>query len=460
MASGRRLNVVVCGAGMAGMTVSLALARLGHAVTLIERDTTVRPARLDEAGGWRRTGVAHLHQPHAFLARIHAELRAGLPGTLDALRAAGAVEVPLPDGTRSLRCRRSTLEWVLRRDVETQPGIELRAGTVQRVETRRGAVVGVQLAGGGPHPADLVIDAGGRRGRLTSGARDAEGFDEPTNEVYVSRRYRLLPGQRFTAVNRWVLGVEEADGYALLVFPHDAGTFTVAFVHLPGDRALAGLRRAPVFESAARIMSLGAAWTDPNFAEPVSGVTVMSGLRNTFHPLDPAAPLGLHALGDTVCTTNPHFGRGSSLTVAHAFRLVRAVAEDPGDPAAWRDRVDAWVRGELRSWFDDAQQLDRARAAAWRAAVDGGTPAIPSMSPPSPASLPRFVLLAAAGVDPTVATAALRHMQLTDPPEALDAVEPRVTGLIAQGWRPSRSPGVPTRAEMVETISAVSVPAR
>ncbi|WP_131767483.1 tryptophan 7-halogenase [Candidatus Protofrankia californiensis] len=460
MASSRRLQVVVCGAGVAGTTVSLALARLGHAVTLIERDTAVRPARLDEAGTWKRIGVAQLHQPHAFLARICSELLTGLPDIVDALWVAGAVDLSLPEGVRLLQCRRSTLEWVLRRGVETEPGIDLRTGTVQRVETRQGAVVGVRLAGGGLCPADLVIDCGGRRSRLTAGMRAEEAFDEPANEVYVSRRYRALPGRQLGPVNRGAVGVEEADGYALLVFPHDAGTFTVAFVHMPRDRGLAALRRTPVFESAARIMSLGADWTDPDFAEPISNIMVMKGLRNAFRPLGPAAPDGLHALGDTVCTTNPHFGRGASLAVAHAFRLVQAVAEDPSDPAAWRDRVDAWVRDELWSWFDDARLLDRARSAAWGAVMEGGLPSIPSMSPPSPVSVPRFVVLAAAGADPVVAAAALRHMQMVDPPDALDAVEPRVANLIARGWRPSRPPGVPTRAELVDMISAVSVPAR
>ncbi|WP_239379948.1 FAD-dependent oxidoreductase [Frankia sp. CIT1] len=461
----RRLRVAVCGAGAAGMTSALALARQGHAVTLFERDAAARPAQVGAAAGWRRTGVAQLHQPHAFLARGCAELLAGLPDVVAALHAAGAVEAALPHGLVSFLCRRSTVEWVLRRLVEAEPGISVQLEAVRRVEAHRGSVDVVRLGDGSAHPADLVVDCGGRRGALTTEMLAEEVFDEPANETYRSRRYRLRPGCQFAAVNRGVIGVEEGDGYSFLVFPHDAGTFTVTFVHLPEDKALAGLRAVPAFEAAARMVPLGAAWTDPAFAEPISDVMVMNGLRNVFRPPGPARPLGLHAIGDVVCTTNPHFGRGISLAVAHALTLARAVAEDPADPELWRDRVDAWVHGELWSWFDDARSLDRSRTVLWRAAMAETDPAaatagaIPAMSPPSPAAVPRLMVLAAAGVDPVVARAVFRHMHLAAAPEELNAVQPRVSELLAAGWRPRRPAGLPTRQEIVEVVRAVRAPA-
>jgi 2-polyprenyl-6-methoxyphenol hydroxylase-like FAD-dependent oxidoreductase len=457
----RRLQVVVCGGGIAGMTLSLALARRGQRVTLIERDATPRPELVTDAAGWHRTGVAQLHQPHAFLARIHAELRAELPDILDAFRAAGALDADLPGGLRSFWARRGTVEWALRRQVEAEPGVHVRIGAVSAVEASGGRAVGVRLDSGTLVPADLVVDCGGRWGRVTSGlAEDA--VDEPADEVYHSRRYRLRPGRHFAPVNRGVIGVEEADGYALLIFPHDAGTFTTVFTRLPDDTALAALSGVAAFEAAARAVPLGAAWTDPEFAEPISGVTVMGGLRNIFRPLGPGAPLGLHTVGDSLCVTNPHFGRGSSLAVAHAVRLARAVAEDPADPAAWRERVDAWVAGELRVWFDECRAIDTARAAAWREVMAGGAARpVPPGAGPRPAgtgSLPRFMFLAAAGADPDVGLAVFRHMHLADPPELLDELAPRVLELFGAGWRPSRPPGVPSRADLVAAIAAAARP--
>ncbi|MGF7236036.1 MAG: FAD-dependent oxidoreductase, partial [Frankia sp.] len=366
-----RVTAAVTGGGIAGLTVSLALARRGHAVTLIDRDPGGPPAAVGDVERWARSGVAQFHHPHAFLARMYAELLAELPDVVDGLRAAGAVDASLPGGLHSFWCRRSTVEWVLRRAVEAEPGIEIRLDTARRVEAEGGTVVGLRMAAGGLRPAGLVVDCGGRRSRLTTNFVAEERVDEPSEEVYHSRRYRIRPGRRFGAANRGVIAVEEADGYTILVFPHDAGTFTLTFTRLPQDTALAALKDVRAFEAAARSTPLASAWTDPDYAEPVSGVMVMAGLRNVFRPLGASAPLGLHAVGDVVCTTNPHFGRGSSLAVAHALRLARAVAEAPGDPGHWRERDDAWIRDELRLWFEDARSIDRGRIAAWRAAVAG-----------------------------------------------------------------------------------------
>ncbi|WP_322753679.1 FAD-dependent oxidoreductase, partial [Frankia sp. Cas3] len=259
----RRLRVVVCGAGTAGMTLALALAREGHAVTLLERDATPVPAQVDAAAAWKRTGVAQLHQPHAFLARGCSELLTALPDVVAALRGAGAVDVALPDGLSSFLCRRSTFEWVLRRLVEAEPRVSIHIGTVRAIEVFGGAVNGVRLDDGGLHSADLVVDCGGRRSALTAAMLAQETFDEPANEVYRSRRYLLRSGRAPGPVNRGVIGVEEGDGYSFLVFPQDAGTFTVTFVHLPEDSALAGLRTVPAFDAAVRVVPFGAAWTDP-----------------------------------------------------------------------------------------------------------------------------------------------------------------------------------------------------
>ncbi len=434
------MQVVVAGAGIAGLTAALALARQGHRVQVVDRDAVARPADVADAETWERRGVAQFHQPHSVLARFHGELGSALPDVLEGLLAAGARPVDLPDGLTALWCRRSTLEWVLHGATEVESRVDLRTAAVSGVEVDRGTVTGVRLRDGTVLPADLVIDATGRRGRLSRPwLRDA--VDVPADEVYVSRRYRLQPGAEFGSVNRNVLSVAEGDAYALLVFPHDAGTFTVCFTHLPDDPELSALREPAVFAAAARLVPLAAEWTDPERARPTSPVMVMSGLRSTFRTLDDAAPLGLHPLADTVCTTNPHFGRGLALAVAHALRLAAAVADAPGDARSWRAQVDAWVHGELRAWFDDGRMADVARARVWRDVRDGRPPATiaPTRSGRA-ASVPHLFVLAAAGADPVVGRAVLRHMHLVDPPSALDAVRPRVADLLARGWLPGHPP--------------------
>ena len=64
-----RADVVVLGAGLAGLSASLAFARGGRRVLLLERDgpgVTGDADRLFE--GWDRPGIAHFRQPHNFLA--------------------------------------------------------------------------------------------------------------------------------------------------------------------------------------------------------------------------------------------------------------------------------------------------------------------------------------------------------------------------------------------------------
>jgi 2-polyprenyl-6-methoxyphenol hydroxylase-like FAD-dependent oxidoreductase len=442
------MQVVIAGGGVAGLTAALALARHGHSVQVVDRDDSPRPADVTAAAAWPRRGVAQFQQPHAFLARLFQELEGGLPDVLDSLRAIGVPQVELVDGLQAMWCRRSTLEWVMRGTAEAEPGVTMVYAAVTDVRVEGGTVTGVCLADGRVLPADLVVDATGRRGRV-SRPWLREVVDEPADEVYTSRRYRLLPGASFGPVNRGVISVAEGDGYTLLVFPHDADVFTVCFTRLPDDPQLAVLRETAVFEAAARLVPLAADWTDPQRAEPVSDVVVMGGLRNSLRVLDESAPLGLQPLADAVCTTNPHFGRGSSLAVAHALRLAGAVAAAPGDARSWRDRLHSWERGELRAWFDDARRTDAARAAMWRHVRNGrprlGPPAAGSAAPAG--EVPHLMVLAAAGADRTVGRAVVRHMHLVDPPSALAAVHPRVADLLAGGWLPGRPvPGSPAAA--------------
>ena len=98
-----------------------------------------------------------------------------------------------------LHCRRLTFEWVLRSAARAQPGITLRTGHVDEVSGQRGRATGVRV-GRRQVDASLVIDAGGRAGRLTRALRaPAEGGD--CGISHVSRQYQLLPGAPHGPVN-------------------------------------------------------------------------------------------------------------------------------------------------------------------------------------------------------------------------------------------------------------------
>ena len=126
-------NLIIVGAGMAGLNLALALGRTpGFRILLLERDAPPgdRPPETSFTT-WRRRGVAHFRQSHIFHPRLLELYRRHHPDLLAELRHAGvrelAIEEALPDRLRAkhlpraadgngalLLSRRATLEAVLR----------------------------------------------------------------------------------------------------------------------------------------------------------------------------------------------------------------------------------------------------------------------------------------------------------------------------------------------------------
>ena len=149
------MHLVVVGGGIAGLGTALACARGGHRVTILERDDTPMPASAEAAFAWSRTGAPQVRHSHAFLARLRNLLRDCAPDVLAALLAAGASEIsfatnlpetltdreprPGDEDLVAIACRRTTFEWVLRRLVLAEPGVELRHGVAAATLTHTGA---------------------------------------------------------------------------------------------------------------------------------------------------------------------------------------------------------------------------------------------------------------------------------------------------------------------------------
>ncbi len=191
------MRVVIVGAGPTGLYTAIALARRGHDVTVIDRDPGP-----DGGQRWDRKGVMQFHHPHFFRQQVTDALLAEMPEVWHGLTAAGAQPATRPGQpgvTAGFHCRRLTFERVLRSAAEAEPKVRLRTGHVDEVSCERGRATGVRV---GRHQvdSDLVIDAGGRAGRLTRALRGpADGGD---CGIAYARRPRSMPQLRRFPLSR------------------------------------------------------------------------------------------------------------------------------------------------------------------------------------------------------------------------------------------------------------------
>ena len=270
------MRSVIAGAGPTGLYTAIALARRGHQVTVIDRDPG------PDGGQWQdRKGVMQFHHPHLFRQQVADALLAEMPEVWDGLLAAGAIRATLPGQPgvpAGLHCRRVTFERVLRAAAQAEPGVRLRTGHADEVCGERGRVTGVKV-GGRQVAADLVIDAGGRGGRLTRALRaPAQGGD--CGIAYVSRQYQMLPGATGGPVNMPFGVMVTYPGYVVAVLIHDNQILSVLIARASTDRQLAALRNRAAFEAAARAIPALAAWTDPEQSRPITPVLPGGRLYN------------------------------------------------------------------------------------------------------------------------------------------------------------------------------------
>jgi len=461
-------SVVVMGAGVTGLSVSILLARDGHQVTLVDRDSLVLGEPQD-AAEWRRPGIPHFLLPHAFIPRGRELLRDHFPDVYAALIGAGAHDVdtrpkipgPPWEGDEQLQyvaVRRPLIEWALRQAVHAEPLVDVRDAThVTGLTVNAGRVSGVAIDDGDV-AADLVVDAMGRRSPtrewLGQGGVDVGSVESSDcSVIYYSRYYRQRPGFDLPD-GPWLFGPRGDLGYlGFSLFPGDNGTFAALLAVPTGDLQWRDLKNAQVFESAVASIPAMRAWVDPAGVEPITGVLPMAGLRNTRLDAEPMLAAGLVPVGDAYGHLDPVLAHGLAFGMIHAVELTRCLdRHDDLDEAL--AAYGAATRPALRERFDFATELDAQRHRGWMGervdvAHRGGDYALFSL----------VAAGAAASLDPEVFRVFVRRTGLLDSTGVLDddiALQTRIEDLFAQMLTTPRPAPGPSRAEMVALMAAVA----
>ncbi|MEE1835797.1 NAD(P)/FAD-dependent oxidoreductase [Streptomyces sp. SP17KL33] len=403
-------QVVVIGAGMAGLLSAAVIATTGRCVTLLEQDPVSAWATPEPRGG-----VPQGRQPHVLLySGLHA-IEGLLPGLRAELIAAGGVPLDTGDlawlgergwapfGTPAFElvsATRPLVEHTVRRRVVELPGVEVRGGVRVRGLSRTGTAATATAA-----DADADADADG--GWLV------ECFDGPSLRaglvVDASGRSSRLP--------EWLgrLGIERAEtsvvdagfGYAGRVYaaPPDRLGRVAGIVMLPVPGAPAGGVALPVEEGRWMVAAVGAGESRPprdpagfdaflgrlrdpaladftRAARPVGDITVHRRTHNVRRRYDrlPHWPDGLLVLGDALCAFNPVYGQGITVAATQALLLREALATRPRP--GWERRLMRRLhRAADLPWAiatgEDRRHLGKASQAAPDTAGAPKTPGIP-----------------------------------------------------------------------------------
>ncbi len=434
------------GAGIGGLTAAIGLSRAGYDVTVVERDETPMPDDVEGAFEWDRRGAPQVRHTHGFPALIRMVLRDHFPDVLVALLDAGVREVSVlpaavtPDtpgyaehaeDLQVLSCRRTTLEWVLRRCALAERGVEFVVGHGVEGLVADGVpldVRGIRLDDDTVIDADVVVASTGRRCAAPAwfaahGVTLAE-EEHPTGTIYLSRFYRGgadapmgYVGGRRAGLGFVVAGADNGTYSATLAVPADDAELRAHL--LDDDRYEAVL---PLFREMEPVVA--------RQGTPLTSVQTMGGLINRIRRFvaDDGAPLahGFFAIGDAHTCTNPLYGRGSSLAVLQAVLMVEALTTHPDDRDAAARAYEAASQERVEPWYEMSLLTDK----------------------PEAANLTGFDLQsmrrATASDDPEIAVLMTRMMSLLITPPQLFS-DPDLVTRLQQAGEPKQRPRDPNR---------------
>jgi 2-polyprenyl-6-methoxyphenol hydroxylase-like FAD-dependent oxidoreductase len=448
-----RDRVVVLGASMAGLLAARVLSTHFAEVLLVDRDRVV-------SVGTPRRGVPHGRHAHGLVARGHQILEQLFPRLTEDVVAAGVgfgdfnndIQwlfdgkriAPSPSGLGCLAAPRPVLEERVRVRVQairnvkfleehditglrtTPDGTRVLGARVQR----RGSAAEEVL------DADLVVDTTGR-GSRTPAWLEALGYRRPDEErikidlAYTTRQYRL----RHDPFGGDLAVIPAATprhprGALFFPVPGGPGRAAVSLTGILGDHPPVDPDGFLDFAKSLPIKDIYDALKD---AEPLDDPVMFKYPASTRRHYERLSdfPAGLLVMGDAVCTFNPVYAQGMTVSALESLVLSR--------------HVEAEGEVEARPYFRD---ISREIDAPWELAAgsDLGYTGVEGKRSMKVRMVNSYVarLQNAAVHDPVLANAFIRVAGLIDPPVSLLA--PRNAIRVLRGPRPASRPAENGRA--------------
>jgi 2-polyprenyl-6-methoxyphenol hydroxylase-like FAD-dependent oxidoreductase len=317
-------KAVIVGAGIAGLAAAAAVAPFFEAVTILDKDAL-------PDGPQPRKGVAQDFQVHILLKGGELALESLMPGTRDALLAAGAVEVRQTEdvsiwehdawharrdlGHSQLMMSRPAYEHVLRRYVLALGKVTIRDRT---------PVDALPLEG-----SDLTIIATGRGDQLLAG------LDVPATTLGIEVTYtsaHFAKPARYRGEGRFIACIPKPpdDRYGL-VCPVENDEWLITLCSRFDNKVPTDLDGFRAYAAALPISDIADRLRD---AVPLAPLRSYRIANATWRHFDRASGLPPHVIpiGDCISSFNPTFGQGMSVAAGHALALREAlVAAGPDD---------------------------------------------------------------------------------------------------------------------------------
>jgi 2-polyprenyl-6-methoxyphenol hydroxylase-like FAD-dependent oxidoreductase len=384
-------EVVIIGAGVAGLGAALGLDSNGHSVTIVEQDAPVPTSSGDAAFvEWDRRSVPQFRQAHGFSARSRTLLLKHAPAVVDRLAADGIAETnafkmvappemhePQDEAFTGFMTRRPAFELALRLEAESRPNVRFECpATVTGLSFATSGpppiVDGVRLADGRVLRGDVVLDAGGRRSRVLRWYADVGvSISETVQEcelTYFTRYFRRSDTSPLPIPA--IFGIRtEVEHLLVLGFTGDHDTYAITMCAASWDEELRYLRHEWAWDAVAAGLPNTAPWVNPDNGTPLGSVATMTGHRNALRDFSPAGEplvLGLLSIGDALCTTNPAHGWGASMALTYAFAASEAINAGTDDLRQLARRYSGVAVPEAEAVYVESAASDRIRGYQWR----------------------------------------------------------------------------------------------